>query len=136
MTDESRHHVVYHNTEGMGRAFSEGDPFRVLTNKSVAPLHESVVWLVVGEGKNPRRFSLGSVFRVTETGDAQTDGFAHFIAGRGHMFDPPIALNDVEWFDGFKQSLNSFQFGVQPLKDEDRIAALTALTAQAGASVP
>lgn len=136
MPNDSRHYVAYHNTEGMGRPLAAGDPFRVLTNKSVTPLHESVVWLVVGEGKNPRRFSLGSVFRVTETGDAQSDGFAHFAAGRGHLFDPPIALNDLEWFDDFKQSLNSFQFGVQPLKDEQRIAALVALAEQAGAILP
>lgn len=136
MVEESRHFVGYHNTEGMGRPLSQGDPFRVLTNKSVASLHEGVVWMVVGESKNPRRFSLGSVFRVTETGDAGVDGFKHFAAGRGHVFDPPIALNDLEWFDEFKKAMNSFQFGVQPLNDEGHIAALTALARQAGASVP
>ncbi len=136
MSDEARHFVGYHNTEGMGRPLSEGNPFRVLTNKSVVPLHEGVVWMVVGEGKNPRRFSLGSVFRVTETGDSGVDGFKHFASGRGHVFNPPIALNDLEWFDEFKKAMNSFQFGVQPLKDEGLIAALTGLVTQHGVSVP
>jgi hypothetical protein len=136
MGDAPRHYVAYHNTERMGRALSSGDPFRVLTNKSVQPLFENVVWLVVGEGKNPRRFSLGSVFRVNDTGNAQTDGFKHYAAGRGHSFNPPIPLNDCEWFDSFRQALNSFQFGIQPLADEAHIAALTAIAAQAGAPVP
>lgn len=136
MADKPRHFVGYHNTERMGCRLSEGDPVRILTNKSVSALHEGVVWMVVGEGKNPRRFSLASVFRVTETGDSGVDGFKHFAAGRGHVFDWPIALNDLEWFDGFKQAMNSFQFGVQALNDEGHIASLVELALQAGVSVP
>jgi hypothetical protein len=135
MGDEFRHYVAYHNTERMGRTFSSGDPFRVLTNKSVRLLQESVVWLIVGEGRSPRCFSLGSVFRVNDTGDAQSDGFKHYAAGRGQMFDPPLSLNECAWFHGFRQALNSFQFGIQPLTDEAYIGALTALAGQAGASV-
>lgn len=133
---EKKHYAGYHNTEGFGRPLSEGDPFRVLTNKAVSSLHDGVVWMIVGEGKNPRRFSLGSVFRVTETGEAEVDGFKYFAAGQGHAFSPPIALNEYEWFDEFKKSMNRFQFGVQPLGDDKQIAELTMLASQAGVDVP
>ncbi len=135
MAGESRHYVGYHNTEGMGCLFSEGDPFRVLTNKSVDSLHEGVVWMIVGESKSPRRFSLGSVFRVTETGDVGVDGFKHFASGRGHVFNPPVALNDLEWFNEFKKAMNRFQFGIQPLNNEEHVAMLTALASRADAPV-
>jgi hypothetical protein len=135
VTDETRHFVAYHNTERMGGSLAAGNPFRVLTNKPVAPLHENVVWFVVGEGKAPRRYALGSVFRVTETGNAADEGFGHFAEGRGHLFDPPIPLNDLEWFNGFLQSAGRFQFGVQPIREESHIAALKALAIQNGATL-
>jgi len=136
MSDETRHFVAYHNTERMGRTLQEGNPFRVLTNKSVEPLQDNIVWLVVGEGKRERRFSLGSVFRVTETGDASHDGFKHFASGQGHAFNPPVPLNDLDWFQDFARSVGRFQFGVQALKEESHIAALQALASKAGAAVP
>ena len=126
MSDETQHFAAYHNTERMGRPLSAGNPLQVLTNKSVDLLYENVVWMVVGEGKSTRQFSLGSVFCVTETGDAAEDGFKHFAAGNGHVFEPTIPLNDLEWFKDFKASMNSFQFGVQPVKDESHIEALKA----------
>ncbi|RIK82528.1 MAG: hypothetical protein DCC67_07060 [Planctomycetota bacterium] len=136
MAPSEKHFVAYHNTEGMGRPLSDGDPFRVLTNKAVTSLQEAVVWMIVGEGKNPRRFSLGSMFRVTETGDAAEEGFKHFAAGRGHAFNPPLPLNELEWFDDFKRAMNGFQFGIQPLSSEQHVAALVALAEKAGCNVP
>jgi hypothetical protein len=127
MAHETRHFVAYHNTEKMGRSFAEGNPFRILTNKPVDRYADGIIWVIFGEGRNPRRFSLGSFFRVTEMGDAAEDGFNHFAAGQGEVFRPPIPLNDLEWFNDFKRAMNSFQFGIQPLKDEGHIAALTAI---------
>jgi hypothetical protein len=134
MADEARHFVAYHNTEKMGRSLAAGNPFRVLTKKPVDRYHDGIVWVIVGEGRNPRRFSLGSVFRVTETGDAQDEGFKHFAAGQGQVFQPPIPLNNREWFHDFKRQLNSFQFGIQPLNEERHIAALKTIAARAEAS--
>ena len=127
MAEEANHFVAYHNTERMSRSFAAGNPCRVLTNKPVDRCHDGFVWLIVGEGKDPRRFSLGCVFRVTETGNTGDEGFKHFAAGNGHVFDPQIPLNDLEWFPDFKRAANSFQFGIQPLNDEAHIASLKAL---------
>jgi hypothetical protein len=135
LADNARHFVAYHNTEKMGRRFSDGNPLRILTNKPVDRFHDGIIWLIVGEGRNPRRFSLGSYFHVTDTGNAGEDGFKHFAGGVGQVFNPPIPLNDLEWFDDFKRSLNSFQFGIQPLNDDALIAALRTIAARAGAPI-
>jgi hypothetical protein len=127
MPDDTPNFVAYHNTEKMGRSLAEGNPFRILTNKPVDKYKDGIVWVIVGEGRDPRRFSLGSVFRVSETGNAEQDGFKHFAAGQGQAFDPPIPLNDLEWFSDFKKSMNSFQFGIQPLNDELFIATMKTL---------
>jgi hypothetical protein len=134
MSDETKHFVAYHNVERMGRSLSARP--RLMTNKPVARLHEGVVWMIVGEGRNPRRFSLGSVFRVTEEGSAGEEGFKYFAAGNGSVLDPLIPLNDLEWFTDFKKAMNSFQFGIQPLTDEEPITALIDVASANGVRLP
>jgi len=136
MNCETRHFVAYHNTEQMGRSLRVGDPFRVLTNKRVDSLQGHLVWFVVGEDTRPRKYFLGSVFRVTEIGDTTQGGFSHFASGHGHVFEPPIRLDNRDWFPSFATSVGRFGFGLQALKDPSSIAALEALAGQAGLSVP
>jgi len=76
-----RHFIAYHNTEKMGRRLHDGEPLRLLTNKHVNHLLQNMVWFITGEGAGARQYSLGSVFRVAEVGDAAEDGFKRFAAG-------------------------------------------------------
>lgn len=124
-----KHYVGYHNTEKMGRPFGVGDPFRILTNRPVDRLQAAIIWVIVGEGSKPRRYSLGSVFRVTKTGEAAEEGFAYSAAGNGHRCEPPVPLTDLPWFGRFKETMNRFQFGVQPIPDSDAVAELEKLVA-------
>jgi len=85
--DMARHYIAYHNTERMG-PLPDADALCVWTNKSVTKLPGSVVWLVVGEGGHPRRYTLASVFRVSKVGPADHPGFKNCVRGEGHVFQP------------------------------------------------
>lgn len=127
-----RHFIAYHNTEKMGRPLNDGDPLRLLTNKPVNNLLQNTVWFITGEGAGTRQYSLGSVFRVAEVGDAGEDGFKRFASGPGHVFDPPAPIKDMPWFPEVMRVTGHFSFGVQEVKDEAVIAGLRLLAANAG----
>ena len=80
-----RHYTAYHNVHRMG-ALLDDDALCVMTNKPVAKLIGSMVWLVVGDGGSPRRYTLASVFRVTDTGETDHPGFKNCVRGSGRVF--------------------------------------------------
>lgn len=126
-----RQFIAYHNTEKMGYPLHEGEPLRLLTNKPVNHLLQNTVWFITGEGAT-RQYSLGSVFRVTEVGDGDEDGFKRFAAGPGHVFQPPIPIRDMDWFPEVLRVTGHFGLGVQEVKDESVVAGLRQLAAQVG----
>ncbi len=130
-----RHFIAYHNTEKMGRALHTDAPLRLLTNKPINHLLEQTVWFVVGEGAGVRQYSLGSVFRIAEMGDAQEDGFKRFASGPGHVFDPPMPIKDLPWFPEVLRVTGHFGLGVQEVKDEIVIVGLTKIANDAGYTV-
>lgn len=130
-----RHFIAYHNTEKMGRALNADGPLRLLTNKPINHLLQETVWFVVGEGAGVRQYSLGSVFRVAESGDAAEDGFKRFASGHGHVFDPPVPIKELPWFPEVLRATGRFGLGVQEVKDETVISGLSLLAAQAGYEV-
>jgi hypothetical protein len=127
-----RHFIAYHNTEKMGGPLHEGEPLRMLTNKPVQHLHQNTVWFITGEGTGTRQYSLGSVFRVVEVGDADEQAFKRFASGPGHVFQPPVPIRDREWFPEVLRATGHFGLGVQEVKDEAVIAGLIQLAAEAG----
>jgi len=131
-----RHFVAYQNTEKMGRTLREGRPLHLLTNKRVERLFQNVVWFVTGEGSGGRQYHLGSVFQVSEIGDTSDDGFKHFATGPGHVFEPPVPINQMPWFPQMLRATGNFGLGVQQIKDEAVIAGLMHLAAQDGYDVP
>ncbi|HJT78749.1 MAG TPA: hypothetical protein VJ739_16210 [Gemmataceae bacterium] len=130
-----RHFIAYHNTEKMGRPLHDGEPLRLLTNKPVNHLLQNTVWFVTGEGAGTRQYSLGSVFRVTEAGDAAEGGFKRFASGPGHVFDPPVPIKEMPWFPEVLRATGHFGLGVQEVKDEAVIGGLSLLAANAGYEV-
>jgi hypothetical protein len=127
-----RHFIAYHNNEKMGRALHEGQPLRVLTNKAVNHLLQSTVWFVTREGGQAREYSLGSVFRVVETGDVADSHFKRFATGPGHVFMPPVLIHEMEWFPDLLRSTGNFAFGVTEIKNDAMIDGLIQLASQAG----
>jgi hypothetical protein len=130
-----RHFVAYHNTEKMGRPLHAGEPLRLLTKKSVSNLPGNTVWFITGSGAGQRQYALGSVFRVAEVGPVNEEGFKHFASGPGHVFEPPVPLNDAEWFPEFKKVMGNFGLGVQETTDPRVIEALRCLAANAGFAI-
>lgn len=131
-----RHFIAYHNTEKMGRRLHDGDPLRLLTNKRINHLLQNVVWFISGEGARVRQFSLGSVFSVAEVGETADQGFKRFAAGPGHVFRPPIPVNDLPWFSELLRATGHFAFGVHEVKDEAVIGGLIEVAAKDGYEVP
>ncbi|MBI3462654.1 MAG: hypothetical protein HY000_06270 [Planctomycetes bacterium] len=130
-----RHFIAYHNNQKMGRALHEGQPLRVLTNKTVDHLLQNTVWFVTREGSQAREYSLGSVFRVAETGDVTEGHFQRFATGTGHVFMPPAPIHEMEWFPDLLRSTGNFAFGVTEIKNDAVIAGLMWLASQAGYEV-
>jgi hypothetical protein len=130
-----KHFIAYHNTEKMGRPLHEGEPLRLLTGKSVDRLIGHTVWFITGESSGERQYALGSVFRVNEVGDAAEEGFKHFATGPGHVFRPPIPLNDEQWFPDLLRSMGNFGLGLQEVKEQRVIDALKQFATAAGAAV-
>lgn len=126
-----RHFIAYHNKKKMGRPLNDGDPLRLLTNKPVNHLLQNTVWFITSEGAANREYSLGSVFRVAEVGDAAEEGFKHFASGPGHVFDPTVPIKDLPWFPEVMRVSSHFSLGVQEVKDEAVIAGLRRLAANA-----
>lgn len=127
-----RHFIAYHNTEKMGRPLHDCSPLRLLTNKPINHLLQETVWFVVGHGAAIRQYSLGSVFRVAEIGDAAEDGFKRFATGPGHVFQPPVPIKELPWFAEVLRATGHFGLGVQEVKDEAVVAGLRHLAAQVG----
>ncbi|MCC6491763.1 MAG: hypothetical protein IT424_01945 [Pirellulales bacterium] len=128
------HYAAYHNVDRMGRALHDDDPCRVISNKPLDRLQGSVVWMIVGEsvgGARRKRFTLGSVFHVSETGGQDGGDFRHFAAGPGHAFDPPPVLNEEPWFDEFRRKCRSFE-GIRPIIEFHHLQGLKQVAASHG----
>src|ERR1700721_4225907 len=113
-----RDFIAYHNTEKMGQPLSDGEPLRLLTSKPVDRLVGNAVWCITGQGIDERRYALRSMFNVNEVGDTADSGFKHFAAGSGHVFRPPVPLNDEIWFPELLRSMGNFGLEVLEVADE------------------
>lgn len=70
----------------MGRSLADGNPLNLLTNKSPRALEGNLVWFIESTGTRPKVYFLGSVFRVAETGSADSE---HFKNGRKKWVQSP-----------------------------------------------
>ncbi len=107
--------LQYHNYERLGRLpmpVEEGDyrlfgngRGRTLTIQAFVERHiGSTVFLIVGIGKDPRRYYLWDSFIID---DVTRDGEIYTASGPGHMLNPPQLLAG-EHFDEFKEECAGF----------------------------
>jgi hypothetical protein len=122
--------VAYHNIEKMGRLPVEDESCCVFTNKPVKDLIGKTVWTFTGTGR-PRKYSLASVFEIEEVGKSGRSGFRNVVAGPGHCFQPPLALNDLDWFGALLKKVGRFGFGLQVLDDPELVRHLEELGREA-----
>ena len=124
------HRIAYHNTERMGCSMSADNAYGVWTKKETKNWLGDVIWFVQGEGDNPRRYSLASVFVVDEMGTSGDDDLPNAAWGaQGHVFQPPIPLNQVEWFSSLREVMANFSLCPQRLTDPQLIRKLLILAA-------
>ncbi|HET6884098.1 MAG TPA: hypothetical protein VFI31_28345 [Pirellulales bacterium] len=114
---------------------SDGDPLSLQTNKAVDHLLGNAVWFVQGDGVRDKDYSLGSIFIVSETGNTGREEFQRFARGSGHVFEPVVRLNVLDWFTEFFRAMAHFSLGVHELKDERLIAALRQVSSESGYAV-
>jgi hypothetical protein len=132
-----RHFIAYHNTEKMGERLHEGDAFLIYTKKPVDHLIGETVWVVTGENLSDRLYSLGSVFRVSQTGPAKEAEFTRYASGAGPTISPPIPIaKTASWFLELKRLTGNFGFGLTEIKDETVIDGLRQLLNIAGYEEP
>lgn len=131
-----RNFIAYHNTQKMGRSVVDGDPLKVLSNKSLQHLHDHVVWIIQGDSGQSKAYSLASAFIVTEVGETGQDDFKSFARGDGHVFRPPIPIQHEPWFDELFKVIAHFSLGVCEVKLDRVIDGLIALAADSGWFVP
>lgn len=131
-----RHFIAYHNTEKIGQPLCDGNPLRLITTRRIQHLLHNAVWFVQGDGTAPKSYSLGSVFVVAEVGETTEAKFSLFAEGQGHVFQPPVPLNELEWFKSLFKAVAHFSLGVQELKEERFVEGLIQLASQAGYRLP
>ena len=114
--DHMRDFVVYHNTGKMG---GDPGPFTAVTRKALAEkIVGDRIWLIAGNGTRKKVYTLASCFIVGQVSKPESAEFSFLLSGtEGKVFDPPIPLNDLEWFPEFLRSQRNFRSGLQVVTD-------------------
>ena len=121
-----RDYVVYHNTSKMGE---EPNPFSAVTRKALAAKTVGDrIWLFAGAGTGQKVYTIVSWFIVEDVSKSESAEFSYRLRGTvGKKFEPPIPLNDVEWFPDFLRSQRNFRSGMQLINDSEVVANLEKL---------
>ncbi len=124
-----RHFIAYHNADRMG--YSDIERLRVLTNR---PVNDDMigdhVWLVVGKGSRKKSYYLGSRFVIDAIHDSEIADFDYQLTGRdGRVFIPMIPLDELDWFNAFRQSVQNFSLGFREIKDSRVVQEFERLSA-------
>ena len=92
-------YVVYHNSDTQGGPPDHGSAhFSIYTSKNISNLANQRVWLISGEGKNPKKYFLEYEFTASRTTVDGAEGT------QGTRFNPHIPLNGLPWFESFKKT--------------------------------
>jgi hypothetical protein len=124
-----RHFIAYHNREKMGE---HSRPCQVYTNKPIHDLTGSVVWIVEGVGRSPKRYNLLGWFTVREVTESPDSKFSTALRGIEPGFEEHVRLNEFEWFPDFRRRMGNFAFGLQPIVDDKIVSHLKEIAAYAG----
>jgi hypothetical protein len=113
-----RHFVQFHNTEEQGELRGLDHSFDAWTNRGLTNLIGSTIWLIVKEGRGPRKYYLAYRFIADAIDNAPPDsGKEHRVLGNaGVLFKPRIYLNDKTWWKEFLKSQGMSGFGLNPIQ--------------------
>jgi HNH endonuclease len=104
--------VAYHSERAVGREYSgTGADFSFFSAKPEKTLKNALgrrVWIITSVGQRPPRFFLAGHYkpkRITSDGDVR------YLEGRGIHIEPPIEVNDLDWFKDLYAEQNNFSYG-------------------------
>lgn len=125
VTDPVRHYVQYHNSDIQGsHPRSSGTGFSIFTRKNIRNLVGDRVWLISGRGQRRKQFFLEYTF----TASAVEDGHPRTVTGDdGIVFDPPLLLSGLPWFEEFKKQQQNFSLGLREI-DQATVVELVKLS--------
>jgi hypothetical protein len=114
-----RHYVQYHNSDMQGDLpRSVNSEFSIFTRKNIKNLIGGRIWLISGQGLKKKLFFLEYSFIADSIkyGNPKT-----IIGAGGIVFDPPLLLSGLPWFEEFKKRQQNFSLG---LREIDQVAAV------------
>lgn len=124
-----RHFIAYHNREKMGEP---SRPSQAYTKKPLRDPKGSVVWIIEGLGRSPKRYNLVGWFTVREVIESQHPEFSTALRGNEPGFKEHIRLNEFEWFPDFRRRMGNFAFGLQSVVDNKIVNHFKRIAAHAG----
>lgn len=134
------HFVAYHSVKQMGRTLTYDGELRFLSRK-LGLLRKAVgntVWIIQGSPAGKRTaYSLhGSYVADSLQGVAGVPGLYQILGANGIDFNPPLPLNDLEWFPALLKTQSNFSLGFNRVSDARVAEALLALRGRKSESAP
>ena len=129
-TNRSDDFVAYHSTDIMGHELESGGPVKFLSRKSRHFLERAIgcnVWIITGTRDSSSHMIYRLVGRYTpsEIRDNPSDPDLHIIYGEHEeLLEPPLVLNDLDWFQELFRAQNKFSYGFNQIRGEAILAAL------------
>ena len=125
------HFVAYHSVKRMGRTL-EPDGELHFHSRKLGLLRKAVgntVWIIQGspDGKRTTYSLHGAYVADSLQGVAEDPGLYRIRGASGIDFNPPIPLNDLEWFPVLLQTQSNFSLGFNRVSDgrvEEELLAL------------
>ncbi|UZR30738.1 hypothetical protein [Methylococcus mesophilus] len=124
-----RHFIAYHNQQKMGYSCADIPEPRVQTSREVEGLEGVTVWLVAGEGENPKAYFLAAKFVASHCERNSTSGskFPYLIAGPGSLYKKSIPLGGTSVLAQIRKESANFVRGFYETKNPSIVSALNAL---------
>lgn len=128
------HFVAYHSVQRMGYELEPSVKLRFLSKK-LGLLKKAIgneVWVVQGipDGKKTA-FTLCGAYIADHIEPESSSLDVYVITGqRVAEFDPPLPLNQLDWFPSLMKSQSNFSLGFNRVSDETVVQALTVLKSE------
>ena len=125
------HFVAYHSVNAMGYPCEVGPELSFYSRKAglIKRAVGHTVWVIQGEpGAKSTYFSLIGAYQVDGCRELDDEPGTYEISGPAvELFEPPISLNDVDWFPALKKSQSNFSLGFNRINDESVVNGLMKL---------
>lgn len=130
----SEHYIAYHSAQKMGYEFEPSDELRFLSKKLglIKKAIGNKVWVVQGtpDGKKTA-FTLCGCYIADSIIPEESSSGVYVISGQRVIeFDPPLHLNELDWFPALIKSQSNFSLGFNRLNDETVKQALIELESE------